>query len=75
MTRPYGLAGRSSARPRSGNEELRAAGHSEAFLFIQELNFRALSVYAGAGYVPDGTVRESDFDGRCLRELRLVKPL
>ena len=28
-----------------------------------------------AGYVPDGTVRESDFEGEPLREVRLVKAL
>ena len=36
---------------------------------------RARSVYAAAGYVPDGTVRESVFDGAELRELRLLKRL
>jgi RimJ/RimL family protein N-acetyltransferase len=40
-----------------------------------ERNARALALYAAAGYRPDGTVRESDFDGAVLREPRLVKAL
>jgi hypothetical protein len=32
-------------------------------------------VYTAAGYRPDGTIRESDFNGTTLRELRLVKRL
>jgi GNAT superfamily N-acetyltransferase len=57
------------------HDVLRAAGHTESYLFTEERNLRARSVYAAAGYRPDGTVRESDFDGECLRELRLVKSL
>jgi hypothetical protein len=34
-----------------------------------------LAVYAGAGYRPDGSSRESDFHGTPVRELRLVKRL
>ena len=59
----------------AAHDALRAAGCTEAFLFTEERNARALSVYAAAGYVPDGTVRESDFHGEPLRELRLVKRL
>jgi hypothetical protein len=44
-------------------------------LFVEERNAQALAVYAAAGYRPDGTARESDFNGAALRELRLVKPL
>jgi GNAT superfamily N-acetyltransferase len=54
---------------------LRAAGRTEAFLFTEERNARARAVYAAAGYRPDGTFRESDFNGAALRELRLVKAL
>jgi len=54
---------------------LRAAGCSEAFLYTHEQNDRALHVYASAGYRLDGSVRESDFRGTKLRELRLVKRL
>ena len=59
----------------AAHDALRAAGHTEAFLFTEERNARALAVYAAAGYRRDGTVRESDFHGVPLRELRLVKVL
>jgi ribosomal protein S18 acetylase RimI-like enzyme len=54
---------------------LREAGYREAFLFTEERNVRALTVYEAAGYRHDGTARESDFEGVPLRELRLVKGL
>jgi ribosomal protein S18 acetylase RimI-like enzyme len=59
----------------AAHDALRAAGCTEAFLFTHEQNERALKVYASAGYRPDGTVRESEFRGTAIRELRLVKPL
>ena len=59
----------------AADSALRAAGCREAFLYTHEQNSRALHVYASAGYRPDGTVRESDFRGTTLRELRLVKHL
>ena len=70
-------AGRGIGRALLGaaHDVLRAAGHTKAFLFTEERNTRALSVYTAAGYRPDGTVRESDFDGAPLREPRLVKTL
>jgi ribosomal protein S18 acetylase RimI-like enzyme len=60
---------------RAAHDALRAAGCDEAFLFTHEQNERALAVYARAGYRPDGSIRESDFRGTRLRELRLVKQL
>ena len=54
---------------------LRAAGRDEVFLFTEERNTRARAVYGAAGYRPDGVVRESDFAGEPLRELRLVADL
>jgi ribosomal protein S18 acetylase RimI-like enzyme len=57
------------------HDELRAAGCQQAFLYTHEQNQRALAVYASAGYRPDGSVRESDFGGTAIRELRLVKEL
>ena len=54
---------------------LRAAGCTEAFLYTHEQNERALHVYAKAGYLPDGSIRESDFRGTRMREVRLVKRL
>ena len=59
----------------AAHDALRAAGCREAFLFVHEQNERALAVYAAAGYRTDGSVRESDFRGARLRELRLVKHL
>jgi ribosomal protein S18 acetylase RimI-like enzyme len=57
------------------HDALRAAGCQQAHLYTHEQNERALAVYARAGYRPDGTIRESDFAGTALRELRLVKQL
>lgn len=54
---------------------LRDAGCVTAFLYTHEQNERALAVYAAAGYQPDGTVRESEFRGINLRELRLTTRL
>jgi GNAT superfamily N-acetyltransferase len=54
---------------------LHHAGRTEAFLYAEERNARALGVYTAAGYQRDGTVRESDHHGATLRELRLVKAL
>jgi ribosomal protein S18 acetylase RimI-like enzyme len=59
----------------AAHDALRAAGCAETFLFTHELNERALKVYERAGYRPDGAVRESDFRGVAIRELRLVKKL
>jgi ribosomal protein S18 acetylase RimI-like enzyme len=70
-------AGRGIGRMLLGaaHDALRAAGCQEAFLFVHEQNQRALAVYAGAGYRPDGSDRVSDFRGTRVRELRLVKQL
>src|SRR5262245_42203856 len=57
------------------HDALGAAGCSHAYLFTHEQNTRALAVYASAGYRRDGSIRESDFRGVPIRELRLVKPL
>jgi ribosomal protein S18 acetylase RimI-like enzyme len=59
----------------AAHDELRVAGCREAFLYTHDQNQRALAVYAAAGYRHDGSVRESDFHGTPVRELRLVKPL
>jgi GNAT superfamily N-acetyltransferase len=59
----------------AAHDVLRAAGCTEVFLFTEERNARALAVYVAAGYRPDGQVRESDFHGEPLRELRLVNAL
>jgi GNAT superfamily N-acetyltransferase len=59
----------------AAHDVLRAAGCTEAFLFTEERNVRARAVYDAAGYRPDGEVRESDFHGEPLREVRLVMAL
>lgn len=59
----------------AGHEALRAAGCDHALLYTEERNERALSVYAAAGYQPDGTAREPEFRGLRLREVRLVVSL
>jgi ribosomal protein S18 acetylase RimI-like enzyme len=70
-------AGRGVGRTLLGaaHDALRAAGCTEAYLFTHEENERALAVYASAGYRPDGSIRESDFRGTAMREVRLVKQL
>jgi exonuclease III/GNAT superfamily N-acetyltransferase len=72
-----GQAGRGIGRAllEASHDILRAAGTAEAFLFTEERNLRARAVYAAAGYMPDGSVRESVFRGQALREVRLVKAL
>lgn len=59
----------------AAHDALRLAGCKQAFLFVHEQNQRALAVYAAAGYRPDGSIRESDFRGTAIREVRLVKEL
>jgi len=59
----------------AAQDALRAAGSQAAYLYTHEQNRRALEVYQAAGYRPDGSARVSDFAGRPIRELRLVKQL
>jgi ribosomal protein S18 acetylase RimI-like enzyme len=59
----------------AAHDALRAAGCTQAFLYVHEQNERALAVYERAGYRPDGSIRESDFEGTAIRELRLVAQL
>jgi GNAT superfamily N-acetyltransferase len=59
----------------AAHDALRVAGCAEAYLFVHEQNARALTVYAAAGYRPDGSDRVSDFRGTPMRELRLVRQL
>jgi ribosomal protein S18 acetylase RimI-like enzyme len=59
----------------AAHDGLRDAGCHEAFLYTHQHNERALAVYHAAGYRPDGTVRDSEFRGIRIRELRLVKSL
>jgi len=59
----------------AAHDALRAVGCPQAYLYTHEQNERALAVYESAGYRRDGSVRESDFGGTTIRELRLVKQL
>jgi ribosomal protein S18 acetylase RimI-like enzyme len=59
----------------AAHDGMRSAGRRQAFLFTHERNMRAIDVYRRAGYVHDGTYRESAFHGIALREMRLVKNL
>jgi ribosomal protein S18 acetylase RimI-like enzyme len=71
----YGGRGIGALLLGAAHDSLRAAGCEQAFLYTHEENERALALYARAGYRPDGTIRESDFKGTAIRELRLVKAL
>jgi GNAT superfamily N-acetyltransferase len=59
----------------AAEEALRAAGCEEGFVYTEERNHRPLRVYAAAGWRPDGGVKERDWLGVPIRELRLVKQL
>jgi hypothetical protein len=59
----------------AADDALRGAACEEAFLFVHELNERAIAVYTATGYHPDRSVRDSDFRGTSLRGVRLVKQL
>lgn len=59
----------------AAHDALREAGCRDAYLYVHERNARAIAVYAAAGYGADGSVRESDFRGTRIRELRMVKRL
>jgi ribosomal protein S18 acetylase RimI-like enzyme len=59
----------------AAHDALRDSGCREAYLYTHQQNERALAVYRAAGYRPDGTIRDSDFRGMALREVRLVKRL
>ncbi|MEA2439871.1 MAG: hypothetical protein QOH76_1295 [Thermoleophilaceae bacterium] len=59
----------------AAEEALRAAGCTEAFVYTEERNHRPLQVYAAAGWLPDSGVKERDWLGVPIRELRLVKRL
>ena len=59
----------------AAEEELRRSGCEEAFVYTEERNDRPLRVYAAAGWRPDGGVKERDWLGVPIRELRLTKRL
>ena len=59
----------------AAEDALRSGGCDEAFVYTEERNERPLRVYAAAGWCPDGTMKERDWLGTPIRELRLVKQL
>jgi ribosomal protein S18 acetylase RimI-like enzyme len=59
----------------AAHEELRAAGCQYAKLFTHVCNERAIAAYQAVGYRGDGFVRDSEFLGIRIKELRLVKIL
>jgi GNAT superfamily N-acetyltransferase len=59
----------------AAEDALRAAGCAEAFVYTEERNERPLGIYRAAGWLPDGGVKERDWLGVPIRELRLVKRL
>ncbi|MEA2436985.1 MAG: hypothetical protein QOF65_1541 [Thermoleophilaceae bacterium] len=68
-------AGAGRALLAAAEDALRNAGCDEAFVYTEERNERPLRVYAAAGWEPDGGVKERDWLGVPIRELRLVKRL
>jgi GNAT superfamily N-acetyltransferase len=59
----------------AAEDALRGAGCEEPVVYTEERNERPLRVYAAAGWQPDGGVKERDWLGVRIRELRLVKRL
>jgi GNAT superfamily N-acetyltransferase len=59
----------------AAEDALRASGCEEAYVYTEERNHRPLRVYEAAGWRPDGAVKERDWLGVPIRELRLVTRL
>jgi GNAT superfamily N-acetyltransferase len=59
----------------AAEQAMRAAGCEEASVYTEERNHRPLRVYEAAGWRPDGDVKERDWLGVPIREIRLVKRL
>jgi GNAT superfamily N-acetyltransferase len=59
----------------AAEDALRAAGYREAVVWTEERNERPLRIYAAAGWSPDGAVKEREWLGVRIRELRLRKRL
>jgi GNAT superfamily N-acetyltransferase len=54
----------------SALEQLRAAGHSQAILWVHAENGRARRFYEAAGWRPDGAERDEEAFGEVVKELR-----
>jgi GNAT superfamily N-acetyltransferase len=59
----------------AAEQAMRSSGCREAFVYTEERNHRPLRVYEAGGWRPDGRVKERDWLGVRIRELRLVKKL
>ena len=59
----------------AGEAALREAGCGEATLWTEERNERPRRFYEAAGWRTDGGVREREWNGAALRELRYRKAL
>ena len=59
----------------AAEDAMRSTGCEQAFVYTEERNERPLRVYAAAGWHPDGAVKERDWLGVRIRELRLTKRL
>ncbi|MFC7618304.1 GNAT family N-acetyltransferase [Actinokineospora soli] len=54
---------------------LRAAGRSEATLWVLDTNARATAFYARTGWRPDGAAKDDVIGGQAVRELRYRRAL
>jgi GNAT superfamily N-acetyltransferase len=59
----------------AAEEGMAARGCDEVFVYTEERNHRPLRVYEAAGWRPDGDVKEREWLGVPVRELRLAKRL
>jgi GNAT superfamily N-acetyltransferase len=59
----------------AASDALAAGGCTEAFVYTEERNARALALYRADGWRPDGVVKERAWLGVPIREPRLVKRL
>jgi GNAT superfamily N-acetyltransferase len=59
----------------AATDELRAAGHTEAVLWVLDTNERARRFYERAGWSPDGAATVDASRGFALREVRYRRPL
>ncbi|SMH37122.1 N-acetylglutamate synthase, GNAT family [Rathayibacter oskolensis] len=59
----------------AAEEDLRARGRDEVFLWTHDADTRAQHVYAAAGYTPTGERRNGEIHGRHYVEVELRKPL
>ncbi|QHC62734.1 GNAT family N-acetyltransferase [Rathayibacter festucae] len=59
----------------AAEDDLRARGRDEVFLWTHDADTRAQHVYAAAGFAPTGARRKGEIHGRHYVEVELRKPL